>query len=161
MERLKSAVKLKQENEWLSLWGVQLTRTMAMRRPGRCLEGQHCSQLLVLCQLSLAGLSEQHWFPSSRLLHRTGHSGKFVWLGSTVSCHCRVQMSWQGLTGVILYGEVKTTVVSSLQTSSEEPPGMQVPLHRSQGDFPAESRTSPPLDSSPGQGKGFTTTGEF
>lgn len=43
---------------------------------------------------------------------------------------------------------------------NEEIPSMQVPLHRSQSDFPAESRTSPPLDSSPGQGKGFITTGE-
>lgn len=52
--------------------------------------------------------------------------------------------------------------LTSFETiESEEPPGMQVPLHRSQGDFPAESRTSPPLNSSPGQGKGFTTTGEF
>lgn len=57
------------------------------------------------------------------------------------------------------YGGVFLTSFETIE--SEEPPGMQVPLHRSQGDFPAEIRTSPPLDSSPGQGKGFTTTGEF
>lgn len=79
--------------------------------------------------------------------------------------YSKLSLLWQGLAGVVLYGEVKATVMSSLQTSRwwkvrSLLAGMQVPLHRSQCDFPAESRTSPPLDSSPGQGKGLTTTGE-
>lgn len=37
----------------------------------------------------------------------------------------------------------------------EEPPGMWVPRYTSQRGFPGENRTYPPLDSSPGQGKGF------
>lgn len=130
----------------------------------RCLEGHLFFSSLALCQLSPAGRSEHTWIPSASLSRglrafRIIFAGVYrklpLWRPAVVVRLAKSDSVWkvQDQSGVFL--------TSLEKEEREEPPGMWVPRYTSQRGFPGENRTYPPLDSSPGQGKGFITIGEF